>query len=71
MTAAVSSSPGLPLRGRRVELVPPTRAFVEELFSLAARQEIPWQWRGPETPKSFDESLWEGVLVQYAIRDTV
>jgi RimJ/RimL family protein N-acetyltransferase len=59
----------IPMQGRYTRLVPFSREFTEELFQLAAANLIPWQWHAPETPDAFQESLWRGVLVQYAIQD--
>lgn len=58
-----------PFRGRYTRLRPLTPQFVDELFELAATNLIPWQWRGPETPDAFRESLWHGVLVQFQVED--
>jgi hypothetical protein len=59
----------IPLTGRRTRLVPPSRRFVDTLYELAASNQIPWGWGGPETPRRFEESLWDGVLVQFAVED--
>jgi hypothetical protein len=58
------------MQGRFTRLGPVTPRFTEELFELAATNQIPWQWRhNPETPDGFRESLWRGVLVQYAVQE--
>jgi hypothetical protein len=59
----------IPMQGRYCGLVPFSRDFTEELFQLASANLIPWQWHAPETPEAFQESLWRGVLVQYAVQD--
>lgn len=60
----------LALESRATRLRPPTPGFVEELYTLAAVGEIPWQWNAAtETPQSFAEAFWDGVLVQFAIED--
>src|SRR5262245_35665894 len=64
-----STAEDLPLRGRYTQLVPPPPQFLDELYEMAATNQIPWQWGGPETPDAFRESLWRGVLVMYAIQE--
>jgi hypothetical protein len=65
----LTEQPDIPMQGRYTRLVPLSREFTEELFQLAAANRIPWQWHAPETPEAFQESLWRGVLVQYAVQD--
>lgn len=69
--AMTGHSMGTPsMQGRYTRLSPVTPRFTEELYELAATNEIPWQWRhNPETPDGFRESLWRGVLVQFAVRE--
>ena len=60
----------LPMASRRTALAPVAPMFAEELYRCAVRGDIPWHWHGmSETPESFSESLWSGVLVQYSIQD--
>jgi RimJ/RimL family protein N-acetyltransferase len=63
-------SDALPLTGRRTRLVPLSRTFADELYELVATSQIPWGWGRPETPRGFQDSLWDRVLVQFAIEDT-
>jgi len=65
----VAEPSGIPMQGRYTRLAPFSREFSEELYQLAAANLIPWQWHAPETPEAFQDSLWRGVLVQYAIQD--
>jgi RimJ/RimL family protein N-acetyltransferase len=67
MTETAAAS--LPMTSRRTRLRPPAPQFIEELFELAATNQIPWSWQGPETPDGFRESFWAGVAVQFAIED--
>lgn len=60
----------IPLAGRRTRLVPPSPRFIDQLYLLAASGRIPWAWGGAETPQNFQDSLWQGVLVQFAIEDS-
>jgi hypothetical protein len=59
----------VPMKGRFTRLRPLTPQFAEELYELAALNQIPWQWRAPETPAAFQESLWQSVLVQYQVEE--
>jgi hypothetical protein len=59
----------VPMQGRYTRLRPLTPQFTEELYELASLNRIPWQWRAPETPDAFRESLWHNVLVQYQVED--
>lgn len=59
----------IPMQGRYTRLRPLTPQFTEELYELATLNRIPWQWRAPETPDAFRESLWQGVLVQYQVEE--
>lgn len=67
MTAEPSG--GIPLQGRYTRLRPLTPEFIDELFHLAMLNLVPWQWRAPETPDAFRETLWQGVLVQFQVED--
>jgi hypothetical protein len=59
-----------PLTSRHTRLRPPNPAFVQELYELAATGQLPWSWRSAtETPETFRQSLWSGVLTQFAIED--
>ena len=58
------------LETRHTQIRPPSQQFIEELYHLACCGQIPWQWHGRgETPGSFQESLWNGIFVQFAIQD--
>jgi hypothetical protein len=59
----------VPMAGRHTQLRPLTPQFTEQLYELASLNRIPWQWRAPETPQAFHESLWQGVLVQYQVEE--
>lgn len=59
-----------PRASRHVSLEPLGPEFADELYRLVSAGRLPWSWRGmSETPEGFAESLWSGVLVQYAVRD--
>jgi hypothetical protein len=73
LSAIVASTPSgevIPLEGRATRLAPPNRILTERLFVHAMTNEIPWPFVGSMTPTDFEESLWRGVLVQYAIEST-
>jgi RimJ/RimL family protein N-acetyltransferase len=60
----------LPMVSRHTRLRPPTPPFLDELYELAATDQIPWIWNTPgETLEAFRQSLWQGVIVQHAIED--
>jgi RimJ/RimL family protein N-acetyltransferase len=43
---------------------------MHELYELAATNQIPWSWGSPaETPDTFRQSFWSGVLAQFEIDD--
>jgi RimJ/RimL family protein N-acetyltransferase len=68
--AASAAAPApLPLTSRRTRLRPLGPQFLDELYERAVTGDIPWQWPGAETPEAFRESLWSGVLTQFAIED--
>lgn len=58
------------MTSRRTRLRPPSPPFLDELYELATTNQIPWQWHSAaETPESFQQSLHENVLVNFAIED--
>lgn len=57
------------LDGRFTRLRPLTAQFADQLHWLAMTNRIPWQWHGPRTPEGFQTSLWQGVLVQFAVEE--
>lgn len=63
-------NPTLPFESRHTRLRPPSQMLIETLYEYAVTGEIPWQWPSPaETPETFANALWGGVLAQYAIED--
>jgi RimJ/RimL family protein N-acetyltransferase len=56
----------IPLQGRRTRLVPPSPALWDRLYLLASTDEVQWPWL-TRTPRDFEESLWRGVISQFAI----
>lgn len=70
LASQIASGGDLSLVTRHTRLRHPSQAFVDELYQLAMTHRIPWQWRdGAESAQSFRDSLFEGVLVNYAIED--
>jgi hypothetical protein len=64
----------VPLRGRRVALVAPGPALVDEMYALSVSEEVGFRWRfhgrvvGPD---EFTATLWNDVLTQLvAVRTT-
>lgn len=59
-----------PMEARYTRLRPPSSEFTAELYRLASLGRIPWDWHsGLETPRAFSQSLWNGVLCQFAIEE--
>jgi RimJ/RimL family protein N-acetyltransferase len=51
-----------------IVLRPPSPRFVEEIHQWIYDGVVPWHWRGRnESPAGFQDSLWSGVLVQFAV----
>ncbi len=56
------------LQGRWTQLVPVERDHYDFLWQLASNEDIPWRWQGhPISQETFLETLWSGVLAQFAI----
>lgn len=54
--------------GRHVQLTPVAGRHYDLLYEWAAREEIPWQWRGrPVSPEGLLESMWVDCLFHYIV----